>query len=539
MQTTFPGTNGWWPTLSDDGAEVLLGTGGTFAIWNWRTGGVETSELASGGRGYPIGWLYGEPLIAVVSTPAPVDEPVLIRGSSYPALNILPFSGGARGGSWCVGRAADGGRVWWDGIEVPNPQTWVARCEGDWIALAGHAGIEYRHRNGASTPLAVGEVNGLWLSDGLIGYGQNARAYAWDGEGEPQDVTVPGCRETAPVILDGWAWTVAERGGKTYVQGRVLGSNRVLARECPSGSQGWLSVAHAGGEWVIASCHDGGVAVVNVIPDTEQPQPWPDTLPTFPTLAHPAFFGPFWAGTYRPGPDAGGDNAATHVFGNAIVFAGESAAAVTADPWDESGPFRWRILGADAIFDFLQSPDAWAEVGAFYVAAEASAVALSKVREFRDGIRWLTARAGYPQKPVVVYLAADVDGLVQLASDEAPGLTIPCVQLYLEPGQGPDDLWPLYESVKNRIPGPWACCAQGYDRNGAWHGSLTDLVPVYYRIAADLGPRHFATLVFSYKRGRAGVGGGIYYHAEWPNGPKDEPQLHEAWKAFARAVPRP
>lgn len=261
------------------------------------------------------------------------------------------------------------------------------------------------------------------------------------------------------------------------------------------------------------------------------------TPPAFPRLAHAALVGGFMVGTYR----YGGDNGCRDVFGNAAVVTGEAVAAETLDA-QRDGSTRLRIIDPGAIPTMAQTPAIWATVAALYVAAERSGDPVGSVRRQIQSGLVMMALYEVPFRPFIVYLGGDMAAVAGLVADpptvEFPAGTIlratvwPGLQLYLTGNQGPDDLRALARAWNAALPADCPCVliAQAYTRSGAYTGSLTALVPVYYEIAAGLGDRHAGTLPFSYKR---------------PSGILDvvssgrEPGLHAAWCAFADAVPTP
>jgi hypothetical protein len=83
----------------------------------------------------------------------------------------------------------------------------------------------------------------------------------------------------------------------------------VIVRERPTGSQDWIDVQHVGGEWIVASCHDGGKMVVESIPDQEQPRTWDEILPVILPIVPPELRDrELWLGYFFAVSDRYGDN---------------------------------------------------------------------------------------------------------------------------------------------------------------------------------------------------------------------------------------
>jgi hypothetical protein len=268
-----PNINGWWPRLSPDGTQVLHGTGGQAFVSTWRTG-ASYELLAGENRVYPMGWRGLDPLWALVP-PRPVEEPVVIDGGEYPAMNRFD----ARGGSWCAGRA-EGNQVWWDGDKLAAPGGWRCRCDGGLVTVATKGGIVVWGR--AAMVIDCGELRDHTLRGTVVGYAINRRTYMHDlAVGVSILVDAAPGPESTPCIVDGWVWSVAEHIGpqdETYIQGHPSNQQRVIASKRPKGSQDWIDVVHINGEWIVASCHDGGILVVESISDRTSLRTWNEII---------------------------------------------------------------------------------------------------------------------------------------------------------------------------------------------------------------------------------------------------------------------
>lgn len=531
----------WYPFINPAGDRIVFGWGGQCFESSWRDGAIHVLH-SDQTKVFHIGWHDGAPL--VMTQPFGMNG-CLILGETYPILNGHPFSGGSGGNSWCIARAADGNRVWWDGVELDSPGGWVARCHGEWMAIVVNEAI--RILGPVETWVQSGPVNTIWMSkNGWLGYGKLGQAWVYHPvlTVQPVDITVPGCKETHPVIMDGWAWTVAERQGKTYVMGRPLGSHQVIVRERPTGSQGWLTATKTMTEWIIASCHDHGESVVESIPFDEPLRSWDEidptpSVPEFEPLLNPALLGAFFNGSYRY-PEQGktlgfGSNNAKNVFGNCAAVIGECVAAETLDSMTD-GQLRYRIIDPGAI-SHMSIATRWESVAAIYLAVEGvTGDLVEALRRHRQWARYTMDWFRVPRRPVIVYAGADVEALRRLVLDDAE--TWAGVQLYLTGNQGPDDLRQLQRTAFDTLaPFPVVQLAQAFDRRtgntpdtATYHGDLSALVPVFYEGARDLGTRHKGTLAFSWKRP-----GGILSQIEEGR----DLDLHDYWMSFARAVPRP
>ncbi len=94
--------------------------------------------------------------------------------------------------------------------------------------------------------------------------------------------------------------------------------------------------------------------------------------------------------------------------------------------------------------------------------------------------RTMMADMGLQVKPFIVYSGN------RPAVELADGATWIGVQLYVEGGQGPDDLRRLaaiWAPVVRAVPVVLIC--QAYDRNSTYHGDLAALQPVYAEITRN------------------------------------------------------
>jgi hypothetical protein len=333
----------------------------------------------------------------------------------------------------------------------------------------------------------------------------------------------PAHNESKAGASNGLVWTVGSANNQVYLCGRVPNVIEGIVVPIVSGTD---VVANG----TLVAVNDTNKLTLYQVPSDYPVTPIPVETPVDPVvpipippyapLAHPALVGGFFVGTYR----YGGQNGCKDVFGNCAIVVGEAVAAQTLDPMTD-GQVRYRIIDLAAIPTMAENATAWASVAAIYLSAEGAGVPEMSVRTQRTAARYLMDLYHVPYRPMIVYLTTDYDGLRRLALFDTAGVTWPGVQLYLNPGEGPNDLRRLAASVLPIFGTlPVVVIAQAYDRNGMYSGDLTELVPVYHEIATALGDRHMGTLAFSYKR---------------KGGMLDHPPLHDHWTAFAAAFQRP
>jgi hypothetical protein len=420
-----------------------------------------------------------------------VEEPITIDGESYPACNRVD----ARGGSWCAGRAADGYRVWFNGSEILGVRGWDVACDGPVLTVQTHAGLDvYRDgRRGSSIP--CGELRSHRLRGAFVGLGQAGRAFvvALGFDEQPTDVTVsPSGKESCPIVVDGWVWSVTEVRGTTYVQGHPLGASTVLVRERPIGSQDWIDVVHVGGEWIVASCHDQGRMVVESIPDSEPRRSWGEILPPAPStevVDIPPFAFPFYAACYK--------DASLQAPAN-IIFAPEPLSVPITGP-AIVGPFRTTV-------DFAVG---WTLATENVEATRTAALACKAVKDL----------------PVYAYLGGYVPEAI------IDGVDFPLLQAYRGPGLETAD------AILTQLRGDLARCA--YARVGL-AVDLTDRTlpgvggwPESDRVAFLVGIADLCRMIQP-----VGVFAWAWDRRVPQAGIASSPVITEQWRRFVDAIPQ-
>jgi hypothetical protein len=510
---------------------------------------VELAPIDNEVAAYPCGWLDNSHLAYIASYRQDRKGPYDLKVIELPSRNIslfytLPWLDGVRcvaaSGHWA---ASCGTTVMVDGVVWSEHLHWRISFDGHLLAVPTSQGIEVWQMAGgvgmhrASYPAAPGAVvMDINVCDPYLGYGYGqcrlidmATGIDTDAQINPRPE-----RESAPQVVDGWVWSFREKP-TPMVMGRPLGETACIQVPVPE-SCVYLHVVKRGSDWLIATNGDQGQTYIqSVSVDAERKPlvnvpsvPAPEPVPDYPRLQYPALIGAYFVGTYRWPSTLENSNGCKDVFGNCAVVVGESVAAQTLDPCID-GQVRYRIIDPSTIPVMADSLEHWATVAAISIAAEGTADPVASVRRLRQWSRYTMDFFGVPRKPIIIYLAADLDGLRRVASDDLE--TWPAVQLYLEPGQGPDDLRRLaarsFEALGSL---PVVQVAQAYDRNGTYAGDVSALVPVYHELAAQLGPRHKGTLAFSYKR-KGGIVD-LVTSGKFPT-------LHAQWIAFGNAVPRP
>jgi hypothetical protein len=520
---------------------VVLGSG------EERTLAPIGNEVAA----YPAGWYNEWQVLYIASLREDHKGPYTLRAIDVPSganyiVATLPSSwlDGVRvvaaNGHWA---AACGTTVMVDGVIWSEHLHWRIAWDGHLLAVPTSQGIEvWQMAGGVGMPRSIYLVaSGAIAMDINVcdpylgyGYGQCRLIDMQTGTDVDAQINPRPERESAPQVVGGWVWSFREKP-TPMVMGRPIGETACIQVPVPE-SCVYLHVVKRGSDWLIATNGDQGQTYIqSVSVDAERKPlvnvpsvPAPEPVPDYPRLQYPALIGAYFVGTYRWPSTLENSNGCKDVFGNCAVVVGESVAAQTLDPCID-GQVRYRIIDPSTIPVMADSLEHWATVAAISIAAEGTADPVASVRRLRQWSRYTMDFFGVPRKPIIIYLAADLDGLRRVASDDLE--TWPAVQLYLEPGQGPDDLRRLaarsFEALGSL---PVVQVAQAYDRNGTYAGDVSALVPVYHELAAQLGPRHKGTLAFSYKR-KGGIVD-LVTSGKFPT-------LHAQWIAFGNAVPRP
>jgi len=509
---------------------------------------VELAPIDNEVAAYPCGWLDNSHLAYLASYRQDRKGPFDLKIIELPSRNIslltpLPFGwlDGVRcvvaNGHWAAGC---GTTVIVDGVIWSEHLHWRIAWDGHLLAVPTSQGIEVWQMAGgvgmprSIYPVAPGAiVMDINVCDPYLGYGYGQCRLIDMATGRDEDAQINPRpeRESAPQVIDGWVWSFREKP-TPMVMGRAIAEMACIQVPVPE-SCVYLHVIKRGQDWLLATNGDRGQVYIQSVPVNAPCSPLgpvvaipptPDPVPEYSRLQHPALIGGYFVGTYR----YGGDNGCKDVFGNCAVVVGESVAAQTLDPCID-GQVRYRIIDPSTIPVMADSLEHWATVAAISIAAEGTADPVASVRRLRQWSRYTMDLFGVPRKPIIIYLAADLEGLRRVASDDLD--TWPAVQLYLEPGQGPDDLRRLAARSFDALGSlPVVQVAQSYDRNGTFAGDVSALVPVYHELAAGLGARHKGTLAFSYKR-KGGIVD-LVTSGKFPT-------LHAQWIAFGNAVPRP
>jgi hypothetical protein len=281
-------------------------------------------------------------------------------------------------------------------------------------------------------------------------------------------------RESTGAIVDGWYWTTCEFEGRTYLQGHALDDSKVILRERPSGSQDWVDVVHVGGEWIVASCHDGGKCVVESIPDTEVPV---ERTPSSNFLMPPLAGRNLKYGYFKCISDQYGDN--------------------------PSAPQNCTHVETEA--EALRSPVP-------YYASPGVGERLSKIASMYVGLP--ATNVNYP--PGTVFLH---DGGSSLPIEVVASPLVQGLEIYSDPGES-------METVRARVHAWFATnpgarvllVGQAYDRNGAELDTLK-MAELQKFIVSVAGAYQQVEGILWFSDGRRG-------------GTRD----HEEWRAFHRAV---
>jgi hypothetical protein len=469
-------------------------------------------------------------------------------------------AGGGGLGHYTLGHAGTR-TVFWDGtlIAAGPLADYHAGGEGDWSVMLRETeavrfvrGVPYQQ----PTPYAGRIVaRDLAIVRGIkCGIGRNGPPQILDlNDGTLFDASVTGKESTpCPACRDDGIWWCATaiegpnvppgqpRPGLVAIRPYV--AKDVIQIDMPAGCVG-VDFRIIGNRAVVAAWSATGDATIEtdidltqerhlLAPIVEPPIVMPPVevppVPNYSRLEDPALVGGYFVGSYRWPDSLVESNSAKGVFGNCGCVMGEAIAALTLDPCID-GQLRYRIIDPSEISTVK---GIWPLVAGIYISDEGDAAPEQSARLSIAEARMLMDRRGLVHRPMLPYLVTDWDALKRLSDEDPDWLTYPVVQLYIEPGQGADDLRRLADVVLPLFDDrPIVIAAQAYNRNNTFDGRLlSSLVPVYYDIAKRLGPQHKGTLAFSWKRP-----GGIYDLVK--SGVC--PDLHEQWKAFARAVPRP
>jgi hypothetical protein len=204
-----------------------------------------------------------------------IYDPTTRLSTEQPAFGTFAdlTSFDARHGHWVAGLAGSPSRVWIDGAEVADPGGWGVSIDGDDVITSGAApdGPTTWYRGVNTGVHLVQEENGGIVREGVFTAKlQDGRCVMWTrADLAVTDITAVGAGigYGVPVYCDGFLFQQLEHVGiadQTMLQYYAPGQMPTQVVR-PTGSQGWVDVVRnpATGLFVVATLHDGGVAVID------------------------------------------------------------------------------------------------------------------------------------------------------------------------------------------------------------------------------------------------------------------------------------